>query len=161
MGFGMIFWIFSGGSGWSKSIVFDVFWCSWGPWTILEWFWMDSGSFIFSSFFDIFCHLFLPLLHKIFSFNLTNIILRLGISSLLYFRMPFLILTKVNGKLLRNLKFGSGLNPFPEIEEISNSVHVRNYSLSRSALRVTLICGLEVFWNHLRNAAFVHWARTL
>ena len=89
---------------------------------------MDSGSLIFSSFFDIFCHIFLPFLHKIFSFNLTNIILRLGISSLLYFRMPFLISTKVNDKLLRKIKFGSGLGSFPEIEEIPNSVHVRNYS---------------------------------
>ena len=104
--------------------------------------WILDHSF-FHHFLTFFVIFFLPLLHKIFSFNLTKIILRLGISSLLYFRMPFLILTKVNGKLLRNLKFGSGLKPFPEIEEIPNSVHVRNYSLSRSALRVICdTCGI-------------------
>ena len=74
---------------------------------------------------------------KIHLFILINMVLRLHTSSLIYFWSRFLISTKVNCKLLRKLKFGSSLGSFPEIEEISNSVHVRNYSLSRSALRVT------------------------
>ena len=30
---------------------FDVFWCPGGPWTILEWSWIDFGTIIFSQFF--------------------------------------------------------------------------------------------------------------
>ena len=106
---------------------------------------MILNGFWIIHFLSFFVNFFWPSLPKYFLFNLTNIILRRGISSLSYFRMMFLISTKVNGKLSRKLKFRSGLGPFPEIEEISNSVHVRNYSLSRSALRVICdTCGIFI-----------------
>ena len=51
IGFRQNFEIFPEAPGWPGWVFYDVFWCSGPLGTFLEWFWMNSGNFIFSWFF--------------------------------------------------------------------------------------------------------------